>query len=327
MIPNQWYAILESDEIQRAKLTSVTRMGEKLVAWRDAAGTPHILGDRCPHRGAALSAGKLTGECIQCPFHGFEFNPRGECTLIPANGRAATPPQAMHAQFYETREAHGLVYIWWGEPRASYPPLPYFDNLPDRLAYATFRDPWPVHYTRAIENQLDVVHLPFVHHNTIGAGGQTVVHGPVTRESELAPGSWLLEAWVNNETDHGQTARKPSEMTPRGRPMLQFRFPNVWQLWLGDEVRVFVVFAPVDASNTLVYARQYHSLTAPGLKQVANLFSLISTLIILRQDKRVVITQRPIRSDLKMDEILIPGDLPIITYRKRRQELLSGIEK
>ncbi len=324
MIPNQWYAILESDQIRRGRLTGVTRMGEKLVAWRDGAGTAHIMGDRCPHRGAAFSAGKLTGECVQCPFHGFEFDPRGACTLIPANGRAATPPKAMRAQAYETREAHGLVYIWWGEPRASYPPLPFFDNLPDRLAYVTFRDPWPVHYSRAIENQLDVLHLPFVHHNTIGAGGQTVVHGPVVCERELAPGSWLLEAWLDNELDHGQVARKPSEMpAPTGRPLIQFHYPNVWQLWLGDDVRVFVAFAPVDDANTLVYARQYHSFTIPGLRQVADLFSLFSTFIILRQDKDVVITQRPIRSDLKMDEILVPGDLPIILYRKRRQALMQ----
>jgi phenylpropionate dioxygenase-like ring-hydroxylating dioxygenase large terminal subunit len=323
MIPNQWYAILESNEIRRGKLTSVTRMGEKLVAWRDAAGAAHILGDRCPHRGAALSAGKLLGECIQCPFHGFEFNSRGECTLIPANGRAATPPRTMQPRAYETREAHGLIYIWWGEPRESYPPLPFFDNLPDqRLTYVTLRDPWPVHYTRAIENQLDVVHLPFVHYNTIGAGGQTLVHGPIAREQELAPDSWLLEAWMDNEIDHGQAARKPSEMPePRHHPMLQFYFPNIWQLWIGGDARIFVAFAPVDENNTMLYVRQYHGLTIPGLRVIADLFGLLGSYIIIRQDKRVVVTQRPIRSELKMDEVLIPGDLPIIYFRKRRQTL------
>ena len=44
MIPNQWYAILESDEVKKGKPIGVTRMGEKLVAWRDTRGavTSHV---------------------------------------------------------------------------------------------------------------------------------------------------------------------------------------------------------------------------------------------------------------------------------------------
>ncbi|MET3616544.1 hypothetical protein ABID14_000164 [Peptoniphilus olsenii] len=40
-----------------------------------------------------------------------------------------------------------------------------------------------------------------------------------------------------------------------------------------------------------------------------------------RQDKRVVITQFPKKSTLKMNENLIKGDLPIIEYRKIRNSL------
>ena len=47
--------------------------------------------------------------------------------------------------------------------------------------YAERSEVWSVHYSRAIENQLDVVHLPFVHPNTIGRGHKTLVNGPVTK--------------------------------------------------------------------------------------------------------------------------------------------------
>jgi phenylpropionate dioxygenase-like ring-hydroxylating dioxygenase large terminal subunit len=89
MIPNQWYAILESNEIKKGKLIRVTRMSEKMVAWRNSRGELSVMSDKCPHRGAALSVGKLIGDCIQCPFHGFEYDASGRCTLIPANGRSA----------------------------------------------------------------------------------------------------------------------------------------------------------------------------------------------------------------------------------------------
>ena len=62
----------------------------------------------------------------------------------------------------------------------------------------------------------------------------------------------------------------------------------------------------------------------PILRQVMNFFGDQSNLVIERQDRRVVVTQRPLRSDLKIGEKLIPGDGPVIEYRKRRQALSEG---
>jgi phenylpropionate dioxygenase-like ring-hydroxylating dioxygenase large terminal subunit len=115
VIKNQWYAILESSEIKTGKIVSVTRMGEKITAWRSASGEVSLMVDRCPHRGVALSAGKIQGDCIQCPFHGFEYDTHGACTLVPANGKNAFPPKALHVQTYPSRDEHGFIYIWWGE--------------------------------------------------------------------------------------------------------------------------------------------------------------------------------------------------------------------
>ena len=64
MIPNQWYAILDSSEVRRGKPIGVTRMGEKMVAWRNSSGEFAVMADKCPHRGVALSAGALRGDVI-----------------------------------------------------------------------------------------------------------------------------------------------------------------------------------------------------------------------------------------------------------------------
>ncbi|GAB4484813.1 MAG: aromatic ring-hydroxylating dioxygenase subunit alpha [Anaerolineales bacterium] len=322
MIPNQWYAILESDEIKPGKIIGVTRMGEKMVAWRSPRGELSLMSDLCPHRGVALSAGNLVGDCIQCPFHGFEFDTSGKCTLIPANGRGAEIPKAMRSKSYVVREAHGLVYIWWGEPRESYPPLPFFEAIDEGMVYATLRDPWAAHYSRAIENQLDVVHLPFVHRTTIGRGNRTLVNGPLVRVEHSFPEDTLLNIWVYNELDSGQKPKRASELPePARHPFLQFRFPNVWHNWIADDTRVFVAFAPIDDENTLMYLRFYHRTKTPVLRQIAGYFGSLGNLVIERQDKPIVETQRPKASALEMGEKLIPGDGPIITYRKIRQTL------
>jgi phenylpropionate dioxygenase-like ring-hydroxylating dioxygenase large terminal subunit len=325
MIPNQWYAILETREVKKGKLTGVTRMGEKLVAWRDSQGLATVMVDQCPHRGVQLSIGKLTDDCVRCPFHGFEFDRSGACTLIPANGKNARPPKALSVRTYPTQETNGLIFIWWGQARETYPPLPALEGLTDDFTYGTFRQHWSAHYSRAIENQLDVVHLPFVHYNTIGAGGATVVNGPLTRTRQAQPGSFYIEAWVNNEVEHGQTPRKPAELAePHKRPSLQFCFPNLWQLLISDDFRVFVAFAPIDDEHTMMYVRQYHKNKIPILRELINFFGNLGNRVIVGQDQRVVITQQPKRSALNMAEKLIPGDAPIIAYRRIRQKLING---
>jgi phenylpropionate dioxygenase-like ring-hydroxylating dioxygenase large terminal subunit len=325
MIPNQWYAILESNEIRKGKLIGVTRMGEKLVAWRDQNGRLAVMADKCPHRGAAFSAGKLLDGHVQCPFHGFEYDASGTCKLVPANGRGTEPPKALHVRSYEVREEHGLVYIWWGERRDEYPPVPWFESIPDTMAYATLRDHWTNHYARAIENQLDVVHLPFIHHNTIGRGNKTLVDGPLAKVEQHWPGDNLINLWVYNAADRGQKPKKPSELAePERRPFLQFRFGNLWQNWIADNLRIVIAFAPIDDENTLMYIRYYHTLRIPVLRQVYGWLGSLANLVIERQDRRVVVTQRPPRPDLGIGEILIQGDSPIVLYRKVRKALIEG---
>jgi phenylpropionate dioxygenase-like ring-hydroxylating dioxygenase large terminal subunit len=321
MIRNQWYVILESKEVPTGKPVGVLRMGEALVLWRDRQGQLSCMLDLCPHRGVALSVGKLNDDHLICPFHGFEYDLAGEVRLVPANGRTAPLPKAMRVHTYPAREAHGFIYIWWGEPQQDYPPLPWFESIDDDFTYATLRDTWAAHYSRVIENQLDAVHVPFIHRTTIGRGQRTVINGPI---STLEPGG-LLNIWVSSEQDTGQAAKKPSELpAPAGRPSLQFNFPNVWQNCIADNLRVLIVFAPIDGEHTRLYLRFYQKIVrTPLLRDLFCAAGSLANLLIERQDRWVVVTQQPKRSDLRGGEVLIPGDGPIILYRRRRDELIK----
>lgn len=328
MIPNRWYIVLESKAVKAGKLTGVTRLGEKVVFWRDDEGELSCAVDRCPHRGAALSAGKVVQGHIECPFHGFQFDTSGRCTLIPANGRASDIPKAFQVQTFPLREQHGFVYLWWGEPQEEYPPLPAFDFMTDPLfTHSIIRDHWKTHYSRVIENQLDVVHLPFVHHNTIGRGNRTLVNGPRFRVQEVSDGHDIISFWADNEADQGQKPLKPNEMPDTAKhPQIQFCFPNLWHNWIGDDFHLFIAFVPVDKENTLLYLGTYHTIKQPVLKQFFNFFANLGNFFIERQDRRVVLTQRPLRTELKMGERFIPGDVPIIEYRRRRQKWIDASE-
>jgi phenylpropionate dioxygenase-like ring-hydroxylating dioxygenase large terminal subunit len=325
MIRNQWYAILESNEVKTGKPVGVTRMGEKLVLWRDTQGQVACLVDLCPHRGVALSCGKLIDGRVQCPFHGFEFDTTGRCTLIPANGVNTQVPKVFKVAGYPARDQFGFIWIWWGEPAQEVPEIHLFDAITPDMSYATLRDHWKTHYSRAIENQLDVVHLPFVHKSTIGRGNRTVVDGPVIKIRSEYGERDLLELWVYNRLDDGKRPLRQDEIPETTRhPSLQLRFPNLWHNWISDDMHIVLAFAPIDDENTLMYIRTYQKMVKlPILRQLTDQAQKWASFVIERQDKGVVETQLPKRSDLRIGEKLIQGDGPIIAYRRRRAELIE----
>lgn len=326
MIAEQWYAVVESDQVKTEKPAAFKRLNENLVFWRDSAGQVVVMRDLCPHRQTKLSGGKIVGDNIQCPFHGFEFDQKGACQLIPANGKNGPRPRVFQAKAFPVREAHGFIWVWNGEPRQQedYPPVPFFEGL-EAFSYGTYRREWATHYTRAIENQLDLAHLPFVHASTIGREGRTLVDGPYT---ELTDDNSLY-VWINNVHDKGQLPIKPSMMQkPDGPWGLCFKFPNIWLLNISTKFKIMVAFAPIDDDNTFMYVRSYHNFVkAPKLRQIISKLAAPTNSRILKQDEAVVIAQLPKQGGLESGDHYIPADRPILQYHTRRQELIEAAER
>jgi phenylpropionate dioxygenase-like ring-hydroxylating dioxygenase large terminal subunit len=319
MINNQWYGVLDAKEIKAGKITFAKRMGESLAFYRDSKGQVCCVADQCAHRGAGLHLGKIQGDHIECPFHGLQYDKTGKCKVIPANGYNTPVPSYFQVKGYPIREEHGFIWLWWGETRETYPEIKFFNDLDSSFSYATVADPWKIHYSRAIENQLDVAHLPFVHYNTIGKGNRRLVNGPIVLLEDEN-----LRLWSNNQVDDGKTIPLKAEQMEKSDSMatLHFIYPNKWQLHVADRMRVVVVFAPVVEVNTILYLSYYQKfVTTPILKNLISFIGSKSNLVIAHQDRRVVETQIPKKSDLMIDEKLFQADNPIILYRKHRKEL------
>lgn len=321
MIRNQWYVVLESKEVQNT-LVAVKRLNESLLFWRNESGKVVCFVDHCPHRGVALSSGTiLPNHHVQCPFHGLEFDSLGRCTVIPANGFNTSVPSNFHVKRYETYEERGFIWIFWGDEKNIKGTTPLFFESLQNFHYKTRQDFWKIHYSRVIENQLDCAHIPFIHRKTIGRSHKTLVDGPlVTWKDERQ-----LLMYVFNRHDDGTAPLKPEQLHAKAETEqhLAFIFPNLWQNYILPTMRVVVAFVPVDNENTIMYLRFYHRLV-----KIKFLQPILSTLFmpynikIAHEDRRVVETQRPSASSLIMDENLFQADLPIIAYRKKRDELM-----
>jgi vanillate O-demethylase monooxygenase subunit len=164
---NTWYVAAWCDEVSRDPLGRKL-LDQDVVLYRKEDGDVVAIGNRCPHRFAPLSMGKLQGDTIECPYHGLRFNGRGACVLNP-NGDGDIPPKAK-VPAYRVEERHDLVWFWGGDPEQADPAL-----IPD-LSYVT--DPKTrtvtghIHvdaaYELYIDNLIDLSHAQFVHNDQLG---------------------------------------------------------------------------------------------------------------------------------------------------------------
>ena len=172
MYINFWYPMAVGDELADGPL-KVRCMGLDFVVFRDSRGEAHCLSNTCVHRGGSLGAGKVVGDHVQCPYHGWEFGGDGRCHKIPSLGPDAKIPGRVRADAYPVQERWGIVFAFLGDlPEAERPPL---------LEVAEEgRDGWRLtmqHYElksnfqRSIENGLDPAHNEFVH-DTHGFQGE-----------------------------------------------------------------------------------------------------------------------------------------------------------
>lgn len=168
MILNNWYVAGEAEALQGAGPYPVKMLGADLALYRDSTGELRCLSAVCCHRGASLAVGKVQGDCLACPYHGWEFNAEGQCTKIPALGPDAKIPKRARLDSYPVREKFGWIWVFLGDDLSQAPPFPGDDVYPeydDRETWRVIRANFaiPVNWERSEENSIDGAHPSFVH--------------------------------------------------------------------------------------------------------------------------------------------------------------------
>jgi phenylpropionate dioxygenase-like ring-hydroxylating dioxygenase large terminal subunit len=163
---NDWHPVADAAALGAASMLPVRLLEQELIVWRDAAGQVHAWDDRCPHRGARLSLGRIEHDRVVCAYHGWQFDASGQCRLQPAHP-SDTPPKTACARRFHAQQAYGLVWVCLGEPARALPPFPEYAEAHLRKVLC---GPYPVHACgpRIIENFLDMAHFPFIHTGILG---------------------------------------------------------------------------------------------------------------------------------------------------------------
>lgn len=162
--PNGWFKVAFSDELGIGDVKPVHVFGRELVVFRGEDGQARVLDAYCVHLGAHIGVGgKVQGNTIQCPFHGWTYDGAGQCVAIPYAKKI--PPKAK-LRSWDCVEQNGYVAAWHHAegkpPEWDFPVVP---EVSDPNFYLFRRKSWEVrtHLQEVYENAVDVKHFAHVH--------------------------------------------------------------------------------------------------------------------------------------------------------------------
>jgi len=181
-VRNSWYVAAWDHEVTRTMKRRVL-LDEPVVLYRKDDGTPVALEDRCCHRQAPLSMGKLVGNVVHCPYHGLQFDSSGKCVKVPSQDMV---PASARVRAYPIVEKNHWLWIWMGEPAKADPKLIEDFHWLDDPGWRYGGNYLHVesNYLLLVENLLDTTHLPFLHPTTLGTDSFARSEFDVKREGD-----------------------------------------------------------------------------------------------------------------------------------------------
>ena len=247
---------------------AVRLLGQDLVLFKNAQGEYGLLDRDCPHRGADLSFGRNEGDGLRCPFHGWKFDVKGQCTETPAEPDGSTLCQRVRQRSYPLVERSGVLFAWLGEPDVAPPPLPAIDCLsaPGTHTFA-FKGLWRCNWLQAFEVGIDPAHASFLHRfffdesldNTYGRQFRGASVGEV--EGQRMPMTRVMREFDQPEIQVEQqpygmrltALRRMSDALTHVR-VTNAIFPHTFVIPLSETMTITQMHVPVDDTRTYWYA-------------------------------------------------------------------------
>lgn len=163
-LKNLWYLAGLSREVKRGAMVRRILFGEPVVLGRTKSGAAFALRDVCPHRAAPLSAGRIDGETVVCPYHAWAFDAaEGRCVRVPSLASVnAADPSSIRVARHAVAERSGLLWIWHGAGAPAAPPPDIgvrADETPKTATIVDAEGP----FDEAVVGLVDPAHTPTVH--------------------------------------------------------------------------------------------------------------------------------------------------------------------
>ena len=165
-----WHPVALSEDLKDLPI-KIRVMCEDLVIFRDHGGRVGLLGLHCSHRGTSLEYGIVSERGLRCCYHGWLYDVDGKVLEIPGQQASSTYQDRLYHPAYPTVEYKGMVFAYMGAPDKK-PAFPIYDTfeLPDYEIVPRRPNFLPCNWVQNKENQMDPIHVSFLH--TIASGAQ-----------------------------------------------------------------------------------------------------------------------------------------------------------
>jgi phenylpropionate dioxygenase-like ring-hydroxylating dioxygenase large terminal subunit len=321
MFINFWYPAEECRNVTNTPL-KVQMLGLKFVLWRDEQGRAHCISNTCTHRGGSLGDGKIVGNCVQCPYHGWLFNGDGDCERIPSLGPLKKIPERSRIDAYPVEERYGLVFVFLGDlPEAERPtilPIPEYGQEGWRTLTMRYR--WKANYVRLVENQSDPSHVEYVH-SGMGLGGQDASYR--VPKFNIEETEWGAGAMTEFQTP-GSPDAVVGEVVGKGPSDAGSGFHGISMTWTRihfnakDGMNMYLYACPHDELDLEIFlVNQRNCRLDPELDK--NFIERMG--VAIDEDRTVIEKLEPaIPSKEAIGEFIIPADDILMVYRQRLGE-------
>jgi phenylpropionate dioxygenase-like ring-hydroxylating dioxygenase large terminal subunit len=321
MYINFWYPVCSSTELMSGTPLRAKILGLHFAVFRDVAGNPHVLADTCVHRGGSLSKGKVIGDCIACPYHGWQYAGDGRCVNIPAL-QSGKPPARAKVDSYPVIERYGIVFAFLGN-------MPDDQRIPFYEIAEWGKPGWRdsglttielnAYFERSIENGLDPVHNEFVHilqgnirfrPDRMTVSESTWGSSVHVRMDPPKPGTTQLE-FLRNDAAPEHFGASSGHYGPN---TLETRI----NLSKDNNFVQYFFEQPVDANHTRIF---FINMRNCMLEESNDELMQKINLAIADEDIAVVEELYPVRTpEASSKELLVVGDECISNYRKHLKD-------
>jgi phenylpropionate dioxygenase-like ring-hydroxylating dioxygenase large terminal subunit len=252
-----WYIAAESGELKANRVLGRRILDEWIALFRDANGKAVALEDRCLHRCARLSRGRVTVGRLQCAYHGWTYDGRGAVVYVPSEGPDGPKSTYCRARSFQVREQDDYVYVRLmdrtpGTEAAGVEPfkIPFYKT--NGWAAIRLRNRFQNNVTNCAENFVDIPHTVFVHPKIFRVSRQEKFTARVKRA-----GGSVIVSYHNERANLGIFSWF---LNPGGREITHtdsFHMPNVTSVdYIFGENRRFIITSqsiPATEEETLVY--------------------------------------------------------------------------
>lgn len=219
----------------------IARLDEEFVAFED----------KCPHRGAPLSAGSICDRSLQCAYHGWRYDRTGRCIEIPAIGSEGTIPPRAAVTTGHVVEHGGLVWLAPADPITPLPPVPPSETPP---AYIV--TDWAATAGHMMDNFLDVGHFAFSHAGSFGVSDDSrAVDMDVERDGWTVRVHHRHRARLVDSAEWDTGTAAPHTRTQRFRYDAPFTMRlDITYDDVPDEVSLLFTVQPIDRHRSRLYS-------------------------------------------------------------------------